>query len=235
MLVLVLCLVCAVSGIQFSMKPPLCDQNASQHINWLFKLKANRKCVQIISVLRNSRNDCLFNSILELPFSFLVRDVESIQQQNIFNYDLSKSNESNANIRVCENYIIFSDMYQSIFSLFEESVKSNNKRFYPYSTILIISKERPIWTSTHTHYFSKNAIHIFWLSQDRASKSFEFIENSLANVSIHLPEPTNKVDKFVQGYKHHPTFRSGEHILRVSLYYCLPYIIVRENSTGAER
>lgn len=191
----------------------LCNTN----LFWFYTVIMPSNCLQLIISDDNILPQCIFDEMLDLQFTHIIRTQQNLMQNN------ARQNLDSPTFTIhkqCNNLIIFSN---KILPLFERSSFPISMRFYPSTDILLISDDVPIFLDKHLNYLNENNIRL--LSQHISNKTFSTIKNCLTNATIQIPRNdrnhTKSQHNVLLPLKQIPN--SGKPF-RISLYNCPPFV-----------
>lgn len=211
-----------------------CTANSIKHFQEFYKTKNMFNCLQLI--MSSEPNNCFFEQILNTKFSYFVRTIENLLKQNIYMYNvLDELSTLESNWKSCKNLIIFINNTEQIMGILSNSTPfgDKEKRFFPFSDILVISQQEPNWKFDNLVYINDNALHVFWTSYE--NMSFSNVKYVLTNKTIPVSDYI-EVNKTLKMYQVHPFLETVQipdnkrKVFRVSLFNCPPYVLMVNTS-----
>lgn len=211
-----------------------CERNSTLH--WLWNLRNNNLCLNIIVDESIFVPKCIYDQISGSNFVIQTYNLSGIELRNYFT--LPPTN--------CENFMFFLQNADKIFGLFETTHRSTVKRFVPFSQLFFVNSDgnHAKFDAITSDFIYENGLFVFVvestlarnLSDSASSNELRFLNmrNVLTDETLNLIT-SNRSDaiRFFGTYKSHPFFDSKykEKVFRVSLFNCAPYIIYLPDGT----
>lgn len=223
--------ICAVHIISILVIPVNCAIRSQQATkcdnklisNWLWNLRNNNLCVNIIVDYSISVPQCVYDRIFYSKFVYQVYDLNAITLRNILKFPPTN----------CNNFIFFMDHFTESYQLF---AGNHTKRFVPFSQLFFVVTEPVHLNSVRSeqtilNYIYENGLFVYMV-ENTLSWSNELRFLSLTNVldgqTLNLTTSVRgDVIRYFGSYNNHPFLNTSykEKVFRVSLFKCVPYVI----------
>lgn len=190
---------------------------ALKHHSILSQLKSlnfpQSDCLQIII-----DQDGTMESIVDDSIPYMVRDLENIVSQNIYDYEIRDVNcfsqqRSLVNYYKCSLVLVYPQTESSLNKLF---VRSSRTMFYPRTKVVVIGLGVPRWNRTTAKFIRENALYLLFV--DNVSNQLYSVtgQGIVLEDSFVVDRSDPSVDKGLQ---------DGEKDeLRVSSFEYVPYV-----------
>lgn len=207
--------------------PHMMKCNNKYEMNWLWNLRNNNRCVNII-VGTIFIPQCLFDQIFNLKFVIRMSDLNAIKSRNILSFKRTN----------CDNFLFFTQNSKEISELFQKT-NGTVKRFLPFSQLFFVDFESNVeFDEPSLDYIFDNGLFVYVVGQQSAISSnvlqFSSLRNVLTNDVLNLKiSNIQNIINYFGTYKNHPVLNSKfqKKKFRVSIFSCSPYVVYLPDGT----
>lgn len=204
--------------------PPTWKCEEKLTLNWLWNLRNNNRCVNII-IESIHLPKCFYDQIFHSKFMVQFHGISSIKTRNAL--VLSPTN--------CDNFIFFLKNSNEALDLFKTNRTDLTKRFVPFSQLFLVISDDVKFDQRALDYIYENGLFVFAVKSsisttDASSNelNFQSLKNILTEGMLDLTA-SNRIDaiRYFGTYKDHPflSHKFKEKVFRVSLFRCVPYVM----------